>query len=326
MPGWPPATTTNGQASHRTTHRVASLGRVRTARSACAPTCLEVRRSAFRTSGMATPGAWPPRLPAVKRTFTTRRGLAGWVRGRGREVLLLHGGPGMTDYMQSLLPELDDFQVASFQQRGVAPSTLSGPFDVPTLRADAIEVLDTLNWESPVIIGHSWGGHLLLHLLAVTPTRVGAAPRRSTGRGRRRWPGRPPGRAAAPTPEGHQRALGATRQHRGDSRADTRGTPRGHGDFLAGILFEPGGGAAHPPNRPRPQRRELGLHPRRASCPRPIVAGVRSADSVRARRFRSPACDREHGHGRAHGRTHRRPSGQRSLPLARGLRLCAPKP
>jgi proline iminopeptidase len=81
----------------------------------------------------------------------------------------------MTDYMQSLLPELDGYQVASFQQRGVAPSTLAGPFDVPTLRDDVIDVLDTLRWEAPAIIGHSWGGHLLLHLLAVTPTRVGAA-------------------------------------------------------------------------------------------------------------------------------------------------------
>ena len=81
----------------------------------------------------------------------------------------------MTDYMKSLLPELDGYQAALFQQRGVAPSTLAGPFDVPTLRDDVIEVLDTLGWESPAIIGHSWGGHLLLHLLAATPTRVGAA-------------------------------------------------------------------------------------------------------------------------------------------------------
>jgi proline iminopeptidase len=90
-------------------------------------------------------------------------------------VLLVHGGPGMTDYMQSLLPELVGFRAASFQQRGVAPSTLAGPFDVPTLRDDVIDVLDTLGWEAPAMIGHSWGGHLLLHLLAVTPTRVRAA-------------------------------------------------------------------------------------------------------------------------------------------------------
>ena len=46
---------------------------------------------------------------------------------------------------------------------------------MPTLREDVIDVLDTLGWEAPAMIGHSWGGHLLLHLLAVTPTRVGAA-------------------------------------------------------------------------------------------------------------------------------------------------------
>jgi pimeloyl-ACP methyl ester carboxylesterase len=111
----------------------------------------------------------------VRHTFTTPSGLAGWVTGFGPALLLLHGGPGMTDYMESLLPELDGYRVASFQQRGVAPSTLSGPFDVPTLRNDVIDVLDTLGWEAPTMIGHSWGGHLLLHLLALTPTRVGAA-------------------------------------------------------------------------------------------------------------------------------------------------------
>ena len=99
----------------------------------------------------------------------------GWVTGTGPELLLLHGGPGMTDYMDSLLPELDGYRVASFQQRGVAPSTLEGPFDVPTLRDDVIDVLDTLGWRAPAMIGHSWGGHLLLHLLAAAPTRVRAA-------------------------------------------------------------------------------------------------------------------------------------------------------
>ncbi len=111
----------------------------------------------------------------MRETFTTPSGLAGWVAGAGPAVLLLHGGPGMTDYMHSLLPELDGYRVASFQQRGVAPSTLDGPFDVPTLRDDVIDVLDTLGWAAPAMIGHSWGGHLLLHLLAVAPPRVGAA-------------------------------------------------------------------------------------------------------------------------------------------------------
>ena len=81
----------------------------------------------------------------------------------------------MTDYMESLLPELAAYRVASFQQRGVGPSTLDGPFDVPTLRDDVLDVLDTLGWPAPVMIGHSWGGHLLLHLMASAPARIGAA-------------------------------------------------------------------------------------------------------------------------------------------------------
>lgn len=121
---------------------------------------------------MATPDEV---LAAVRSTFTTPSGLVGWVTGAGPELLLLHGGPGMTDYMESLLPELDGYRVALFQQRGVEPSTLAGPFDVPTLRDDVIQVLDALGWPAPAMIGHSWGGHLLLHLLAVAPTRVRAA-------------------------------------------------------------------------------------------------------------------------------------------------------
>ena len=104
----------------------------------------------------------------MKHPFTTSSGLAGWGTGLGPAVLLLHGGPGMTDYMESLLPELDGHRVTSVQQRGVAPSTLSGPFDVPTLRNDVIDVLDTLGWKAPAMFGHSWGGHLLLHLLPST--------------------------------------------------------------------------------------------------------------------------------------------------------------
>lgn len=122
-----------------------------------------------------TTGSHGPSITAVKKPFTTSSGLVGWVTGAGPELLLLHGGPGMTDYMASLLPELDGFRVALFQQRGVAPSTLTGPFDVPTLRDDVVEVLDALGWRAPVMIGHSWGGHLLLHLLAEAPTRVRAA-------------------------------------------------------------------------------------------------------------------------------------------------------
>ena len=87
--------------------------------------------------------------------------------GSGVPVLILHGGPGLSDYTASLAGELDDaFGVIRFQQRGLAPSTTSGPFDVDRHVADAIAVLDAAGADRAYVIGHSWGGHLAMHLAA----------------------------------------------------------------------------------------------------------------------------------------------------------------
>ncbi len=91
--------------------------------------------------------------------------LTGWRRGRGQDVLLLHGGPGVSDYMDTLAAELEDgYTVTRYQQRGLAPSTTKGPFDVETHVADAIAVMDELRIGTAYLLGHSWGGHLALHL------------------------------------------------------------------------------------------------------------------------------------------------------------------
>lgn len=92
-------------------------------------------------------------------------------------VLLLHGGPGLScDYLQPVVDELrDGYQVAVYQQRGLPPSTAGAPYDVPTQVRDVVAVLDRLGWDRAVVVGHSWGGHLLLHLLAAYPERVSAA-------------------------------------------------------------------------------------------------------------------------------------------------------
>jgi proline iminopeptidase len=103
--------------------------------------------------------------------------LRGSVVGHGDAVLLLHGGPGLPwTYLQSLVDEIcDGYQVAVYQQRGLPPSTAGAPFDVPTQVEDVVAVLDGLGWAHAIVIGHSWGGHLLLHLLAAHPERVAAA-------------------------------------------------------------------------------------------------------------------------------------------------------
>jgi proline iminopeptidase len=89
-------------------------------------------------------------------------------------VLLLHGGPGMSfEYLDGLAEEIGaGFQVAAYQQRGIEPSTLEGPFAVEREVADALAVLDALSWDRAWIVGHSWGGHLLLHIAVAAPERL----------------------------------------------------------------------------------------------------------------------------------------------------------
>ena len=82
-------------------------------------------------------------------------------------MLLLHGGPGLSDYTAPLTAELDDaFTVIRFQQRGLEPSITSGPFGIGRHVADGIAVLDAAGAGQAYVIGHSWGGHLAMHLAA----------------------------------------------------------------------------------------------------------------------------------------------------------------
>jgi pimeloyl-ACP methyl ester carboxylesterase len=100
--------------------------------------------------------------------------LGGWVTGDGPPVLLVHGGPGLSfELMDDLADELGDgYRIASYQQRGLAPSMTEGPYDVATHLADVRAVLDSLGWERAYVVGHSWGGHLALHVALDLPDRL----------------------------------------------------------------------------------------------------------------------------------------------------------
>jgi pimeloyl-ACP methyl ester carboxylesterase len=100
--------------------------------------------------------------------------LVGQVRGEGAPVLLLHGGPGLSgDYLEELIDELGTgFEAAWFQQRGLSPSTEDGPFDVATQIDDVRRMLDALGWDTAYVVGHSWGGHLVVHVARALPERL----------------------------------------------------------------------------------------------------------------------------------------------------------
>ena len=100
--------------------------------------------------------------------------IVGRRRGTGPPVLLLHGGPGLGfEYLQELADELaEENDVAWYQQRGQEPSAVEGPFSVALDVVDARRVLDTLGWERAYVVGHSWGGHLALHVAEAMPERL----------------------------------------------------------------------------------------------------------------------------------------------------------
>ena len=102
--------------------------------------------------------------------------LSGWVAGTGPRVLAIHGGPGLNfDYLDDAVAELaGSFRVATYQQRGLAPSTEQGEFTIVEAVSDLVAVLDGLGWDRAYLMGHSWGGHLVFHAAVSIPERLAA--------------------------------------------------------------------------------------------------------------------------------------------------------
>lgn len=87
--------------------------------------------------------------------------IAGSVSGTG-PPLLLHGGPGMSDYTRLLAPELGGWQAVRYQQRGLAPSALGGPFTIERHVADALAVstagLARVSMAEPAVVRYGNSG------------------------------------------------------------------------------------------------------------------------------------------------------------------------
>ena len=100
--------------------------------------------------------------------------------GAGEPLLLIAGcGQPAAAWHLSLAPALAaaGYQVATFDNRGVAPSSSPpAPYSVDEMAADALALLDHLGWVEPVrIAGHSMGGWIAETLVLDHPGRVRAA-------------------------------------------------------------------------------------------------------------------------------------------------------
>jgi pimeloyl-ACP methyl ester carboxylesterase len=99
--------------------------------------------------------------------------LRGERSGAGVAALLLHGGAAVPDYMRECAERLDGlFATIRYTQRGTPPSEAAPPYTIEAHAVDALAVLDAFGIGRAWAIGHSWGGHLALHLLVAHPQRL----------------------------------------------------------------------------------------------------------------------------------------------------------
>ena len=99
--------------------------------------------------------------------------LHGHRAGKGRPAILLHGGAAVPDYLGPCADLLDGlFETIRYTQRGTPPSHAPPPYTIEEHVRDALTVLDHFGLERAWAIGHSWGGHLALHVLTGHPERI----------------------------------------------------------------------------------------------------------------------------------------------------------
>lgn len=88
-------------------------------------------------------------------------------------VILLHGGPGLWDYLEPMAAMMDDLTVVHrFDQRGCGGSDPSDNQTMQRLQDDIDELRQHWGHEQVVVLGHSFGAKLALTYAAAYPQHV----------------------------------------------------------------------------------------------------------------------------------------------------------
>src|SRR5947207_1175718 len=89
-----------------------------------------------------------------------------------RPLLFLHAFP---DHPPTAVPFLEHLaethRVVAPWLRGYAPSPIGGPYDLDTLAADALALIDRLGGQVD-LVGHDWGGEITYTVCAAAPSHV----------------------------------------------------------------------------------------------------------------------------------------------------------
>ncbi|MFF3847818.1 alpha/beta fold hydrolase [Streptomyces sp. NPDC002328] len=90
-------------------------------------------------------------------------------------VVMLHGGPGLPDYLGDVAPMVADLApVYRYDQRGTGRSVWRGHHSFARHVDDLVELLDTWDVPRAVLIGHSYGTDLASRFCLTHPDRVAA--------------------------------------------------------------------------------------------------------------------------------------------------------
>jgi len=118
-----------------------------------------------------------PMFPKPRIIATNGLEMAVYEQGEGPPVILLHGFPETAFSWRHQLPTLADagFRAIAPDQRGYGRTT--SPPDVSDYRmaeliADIHGLLDSLELESAVFVGHDWGALVLWHMAMLAPERI----------------------------------------------------------------------------------------------------------------------------------------------------------
>lgn len=104
----------------------------------------------------------------VRLATTTRPGRPG-----APHVVLLHGGPGLWDYLEPLADLIgDEATTHRYDQRGCGASSAAAEQSMARSVADLEELRAHWRLESMIVVGHSFGAALALAYAAAHPHRV----------------------------------------------------------------------------------------------------------------------------------------------------------
>ncbi|NBV42647.1 alpha/beta fold hydrolase [bacterium] len=97
-------------------------------------------------------------------------------RGQGPAIIILHGLFGSSDNWASISKTLSDrFRVITVDLRNHGESFHHPAHTYPEMAADIIDLMDSLDLDEAVLVGHSMGGKVVLQLTQLIASRIRSA-------------------------------------------------------------------------------------------------------------------------------------------------------